>query len=233
MKAINPIGDEITDLLAPPYRDSLNNPLISVVRKFQDWFLILLLRRLIPAQSTVLDVGCGYISPLRYIRNLKYTAGIDIDRAAVRVSRRQHIHHKYNVGDIRGLGHLFPEKSFDTVIAFDVVEHLTKKDGYKLIRNMEKIARKKIIIITPNGFQPQANFNTNRHQQHLSGWTSADFRKYKFSVYGLRGLRWLRGQYGALKYHPWFLAAGLACISEPILFFFPALSYDLVAVKEF
>jgi len=43
-------------------------------------------------------------------------------------------------------------KSFDIVIAMDLIEHLPKSDGYKLLYEMERIARKACMIMTPNGF---------------------------------------------------------------------------------
>jgi len=44
--------------------------------------------------------------------------------------------------------------SFDVVLVFDLIEHITKENGEKLIRQLENIARDKVIIFTPNGFMP-------------------------------------------------------------------------------
>ena len=43
----------------------------------------------------------------------------------------------------------FQNKSFDTVICLDGVEHLLKEDAIKLINRIEDIAVKKVIIFTP------------------------------------------------------------------------------------
>jgi len=52
--------------------------------------------------------------------------------------------------DVRKLP--FKQKSFDTVLCMEVIEHLEKEEAIRLIEDMEKIARKKIIITTPVGF---------------------------------------------------------------------------------
>jgi len=55
-------------------------------------------------------------------------------------SKEARVHHDYILADITKLE--FRPKSFDTVLALDVLEHLTKGDGLNLIKNMEKIACK-------------------------------------------------------------------------------------------
>ena len=54
------------------------------------------------------------------------------------------------MADIRKIG--FRPKSFDAVLALDVLKQLTKVDGLNLIKNMEKIAKRFIVPFTPNGF---------------------------------------------------------------------------------
>ena len=46
----------------------------------------------------------------------------------------------------------FSDRSFDAVIALELLEHLNKEEGYELIHNMERWARSKVIVSTPNGF---------------------------------------------------------------------------------
>ncbi len=46
---------------------------------------------------------------------------------------------KYYRMNILDIETIFQKKSFDIVCAFGVIEHLTKDDGLKLIKIMEKI----------------------------------------------------------------------------------------------
>jgi hypothetical protein len=88
------------------------------------------------------------------------------------------------------------------VISLDVIEHLERGDGMKLMDTMEKIARKKIIVFTPNGFLPQNAYDGNEWQIHKSGWSVKEMRKLGYKVIGINGLKWLRGEKSVLKFRP-------------------------------
>lgn len=102
-------------------------------------------------------------------------------------------------GDARNLESYFHSKSFDIVLLIDVLEHFTKSDGNKVLRIVEKIARKQIIIWTPVGRYPQdydcvdepwkavgklQEKQKNKYQQHQSFWHPKDLEKkgYKCTV---------------------------------------------------
>jgi hypothetical protein len=58
---------------------------------------------------------------------------------------------------------------------------------------MERIARDKIIVFTPNGFLPQDPWDGNPMQEHLCGWSVEDFRSRAYRVEGVLGWKALRG----------------------------------------
>ena len=75
-----------------------------------------------------------------------------------------------------------------------MIEHLEKSDGFKLIQIMESIAKKKVIIFTPNGFLRQEGvFDSNPWQEHVSGWEINEMEKLGFTVKGHGGHKTLRG----------------------------------------
>jgi len=84
---------------------------------------------------TILDVGCGRSSPLRMVKKDSYKVGIDHYEPYISKSKEQSIHNKYVLGDVRALP--FKTNSFDCVIATEVLEHLNKKDGLKMLQEME------------------------------------------------------------------------------------------------
>ena len=190
--------------------------------------------------KTILDVGCGDNSPLRLFQGNYKTVGMDGYKKAIDISRRVKIHNKYIVGDIRKILTKVNPKSFDAVIALDVIEHLTKHDGYQFLTDIEKIAKKRIIIVTPNGFMVQKN-NINNLQEHLSGWTVRDFEKKGYRVKGLYGLKRIiepfRTDSGGFKYKPkllWGIFWGLALEITHYTFTknHPKHSFSLLAVKR-
>lgn len=203
----------------------------NFLSQFQNIFFLWVLERVFSDCKSVLDVGCGHSSSVGLIKRKFTSEGIDIYRKNINESRRKHLHDKYKVGDVTKLSKLYKKKSFDACVAIDVIEHFSKKDALRLLKDMEFISRKKVVILTPNGFYEQHAFDGNPHQVHKSGWTKRDLEKLGYKVYGLRGLKFLRDEHAGIKYKPWIFWGALSFISEIIFFLFPSLSFDLYAVK--
>lgn len=182
--------------------------------------------------ESVLDVGCGSNSPLAKVKKHFYSVGVDIHKPSVSQSRKNKIHDDYKIGNVLDIDKLFKAKQFDAVVALDLIEHLPKQKGRELLIQMTKLAKKKIILLTPNGFIQQIPYDGNEFQKHLSGWDVDDFRKMGFRVYGMRGLKWLRGEYATIKWKPWIFWAAVSTISEALVFFFPRLANQLFVVKD-
>lgn len=79
---------------------------------------------------------------------------------------------------------LLPEKSIDSVLALDVIEHLRRREGVRLLAEAQRVAMRQVIIFTPLGFYPQSYRKGQRDrwgmagghwQTHRSGWIPADF----------------------------------------------------------
>lgn len=77
-----------------------------------------------------------------------------------------------------------PDKSIDSVFLLDVIEHIEKDEGKKLLTACERVIRHQIIVFTPLGFMPQDyeeeeidgwGLSGAVWQRHLSGWTPDDF----------------------------------------------------------
>jgi hypothetical protein len=74
-------------------------------------------------------------------------------------------------------------KSVDTIIFTDVIEHLSKSQGRKLLREAERVANVQVILFTPLGFLPQCHpdgkdawgLDGGEWQNHKSGWKPKDF----------------------------------------------------------
>lgn len=197
-----------------------------------DIFYFSCLRNSLDGCASVLDLGCGDNSPLRNIKSVTYSVGFDAFRESVEKSKKKRIHTEYRLGDLKKIDKYFNNKSFDAVVALDVIEHLDKKESIDLIKKMEKIARKKVVILTPNGFYHQDAYGSNPYQVHKSAWTAKELQKLGYSVRGLRGLKYLRGEYATIKHKPWIVWGTVAFLSEIILYFFPTFSYHIFAIKK-
>ncbi len=162
--------------------------------------LISELRRGLHGCRTVLDVGCGKASPLRFVPGMRLV-GVDGYAPDLEEARRNRTHDEFVLGDVRQLRQLFPEKQFDACVALDVIEHLPKEDGWRMLEAMESLAEKRVIIFTPNGFMPQRSQGGDL-QEHLSGWTPDEMQARGYTVFGVYGPKGLRGEYHRVRYSP-------------------------------
>ena len=182
--------------------------------------------------ESVLDVGCGSSSQLSHLNRHFYTVGIDAFAPNIEKSKQDHVHNECYVMDALDMDKHFAPNSFDCVMAIEIIEHLTKEDGLKMLKMMEKIARKKIIIFTPNGFVNQDDYDGNVWQIHKSGWTAREMRQLGFKVTGSRGWKALRGELCTLKYRPYFFWNTVSDITQLVVQFTPSLAYQIFCVKD-
>jgi ubiquinone/menaquinone biosynthesis C-methylase UbiE len=208
--------------------------------------------------TSVLDVGCGFNNPAmswiyaKFGRANILSVGVDMFEPYLEVSIKNKVHDQYYQMDVREGLQVFGDKSFDLVIAIDLIEHMTKEEGLALIKEMERIAKKRVLISTPNGFvvnriedSPavlQMSDGTkvkdfNQLMNHQSGWTVGEFRKLGYTVKGTIGSKWLfwlmtghdpkrinqfHGKYKRL----------LLALSQVITYHVPSQAHQLVCWKD-
>lgn len=197
------------------------------IKLFPSW--IEYLRREVSGCGTVLDLGCGYNSLIQYY-NVPFSVGVELFEPYLEESKKKGIHNEYIKADIRKVE--FKPRSFNVVIAIDVLEHLTKEEGYELIRKMEKWGSKKIIIFTPNGLVWQDSYHNNPLQEHKSAWSVEELEKLGFKVFGINGWKKLRGYKSSIKYKPIRLWSIILDLTQKITYYFPKFAFQLFAVKQ-
>jgi hypothetical protein len=136
--------------------------------------------------DVVLDLGPG-IRPQPFVTPYVHIC-VDAHRPYLeRLQRESADHSKYvliNAAWDQVIG-MLPDKSVDTVFALDFIEHLTKEDGLRMLREAERVARQQIVVYTPHGFFPQSYDDPRKPdrwgmdggywQTHRSGWAPEDF----------------------------------------------------------
>lgn len=78
---------------------------------------------------------------------------------------------------------LLPPASVDTVLLMDVIEHLEKAEGQRLLDATVRLARGQVVVMTPYGFMPQGDdedtdawgLGGTDWQVHRSGWLPEEF----------------------------------------------------------
>ncbi len=204
----------------------------NLVNKYKDWFLYRNLEWLLRDCSSVLDLGCGESSPISRIKKHFTSVGVDAYSPSIVKSKKLNIHDRYILCDLLSIDKKIKSKSFDAVILLDVVEHFSKRDGLRLLKQAERVARKKIVVLTPNPYYRQDELGGNPYQLHKSGWKLTDFQNRGYCIRGLRGWKALRREYATIYLKPWLFWALLAFFSEPFLYFWPETSYHFLAVKR-
>ncbi len=116
-------------------------------------------------------------------------------------------------------GTRFPDKSFDTVIACELIEHLLAEKGPVFIAELKRVARECVIVSTPTfpclrgGNETLDGFNPYEAHQHIYGYD-------EFAALGFTRIIGV----GHLKLRPWKLAVAFASLG----YYIPRLSRYLL-----
>lgn len=174
-------------------------------------------------EGSVLDLGCGKGWSWRFFVNGNrsksfLTVGADISLPYLKYCQEKGLYKDLIRCDVRRPP--FKDKSFDVVLLLQLVEHLQKQEGLRLIDEAEKIARQQVIIGTPAGFL--------EFEFHSSAWQPDELKGlgYKVSGHGLRlpipnrKFKWVIIQ-----------ISRFLCLF-PFTYRFPKFAYQMVAIKR-
>jgi len=176
--------------------------------------------------ETILDVGCG--TGCLKVFGQHYSVGVDICEESLKVAERRGKFKELILCDVRKLP--FENKTFDCVISTEVIEHLTKDEGYDLLDKIESIARKQVAITTPWGADLLERHSFNPYMQHQCGWIPSEFEARGYKIYPLNTLRYLK--FGDYWWHS-MMHYGVSFLSSPVVAMFPnQLSDNFMAIKE-
>ncbi len=122
--------------------------------------------------KSVLDVGCGLSLKSQFL-DVPIRVGVDVYPEYLRRIETV-VPFVPVICDVRHMGNVFPDKSFDLVLALDIIEHVEKEESRHLIASCERLARKAVVLATPKGFVQQ-NIDIWGHggdhwQTHRCGW---------------------------------------------------------------
>jgi 2-polyprenyl-3-methyl-5-hydroxy-6-metoxy-1,4-benzoquinol methylase len=96
------------------------------------------------AGKSILDIGCGHgVYGKELIKKGHEYTGIETNEEYVKEAKK-HV----NVLHMQAEKLDFPDKHFDTVIMFEVLEHL--EDPYKAMSEIVRVTRKNLVVSVPN-----------------------------------------------------------------------------------
>jgi len=136
--------------------------------------------------NSILDVGCGFgrygflcrdILDICKGRYKKSEWGVKIDGIEIFkyyiTPMHEYLYDEIIIGDIRKdeIG------NYDLIILGDVIEHIEKEEGLRLVSRLLRKC-KWMIIQTPHGFMKQGTVFGNPNEEHISSWYPEDFNEY-------------------------------------------------------
>jgi SAM-dependent methyltransferase len=130
----------------------------------------------------VLDLGCGMgywgIVLKDPCRNV---VGVDVSSSYLHLVKMLKVYEALLKGSASELP--FRTGRFDTVLAIETIEHLSKQDGLELLRQAKEVSDR-VIVTTPLDISGNENLPdwVPESEHHLSSWTEQDFRKEGFAT---------------------------------------------------
>lgn len=129
----------------------------------------------------VVDLGAGFFDKLRYVPPMARKIGVEVFPAYLGFSPPGV---KAILGDIRDWDVHLKHDDCDVAMLIDVIEHMSKADGVRLLCGLKEVFRK-ILVMTPDGFVEQNSDVTgyeNEWQVHECGWTTEELEAEGFTV---------------------------------------------------
>jgi ubiquinone/menaquinone biosynthesis C-methylase UbiE len=141
--------------------------------------------------NTVLDVGVGFgkygflareytdIWNDRYFREeWKCTIiGVEIFAPYIQ-NHHRHIYDSIVVYDAYDyLQMLCPDFAFDLIICSDMLEHLPKEKGLKVLEQFKRVGKTSIVIV-PVDVRPQGPVHGNKYERHVSSWSKEELEQF-------------------------------------------------------
>jgi len=152
------------------HADILTNPILELIPE---------------GHFTILDIACGFGDWGHLIKTRKngsyHLTGVEIWTPYLERLKRLKIYDELIEADVR---YYETSRKYDIIIACELLEHLKREEGFKLLDTLESACDLRIIISTPHGLTDQSALDENDFQRHISAWFREDFknRGYKIKV---------------------------------------------------
>jgi len=173
--------------------------------------------------NSFLDVGCGHgkwgylLKKYRWSSSCPTTVtGIDLFEPHIRALEKEGIYDSVLVAPAIELP--FDDKSFDSTIACEVLEHLTQSEGPKLISELKRVSRLSFVVTTPNYPCLRGGGET------LDGYNEYESHKHNFLYHEFRTLGFTQIVGIGLKLRPYKVSRALGSLG----YFLPRFSRYLV-----
>ena len=142
--------------------------------------------------KSLLSLCCGIGLELEFLQTQDVTA-VDLAQQYLDEVKKRCPQAKTVLSDALEYTKKQPDNSVDVISIIDGIEHMDKKSGIKLIKEMKRVARDQILLFTPQGPGEDGYLKNEPHnawgiegadhfQTHKSGWTVDELRDQGFEM---------------------------------------------------
>lgn len=142
--------------------------------------------------ETLLSLCCGIGYELNGIKASHITA-VDIASQYVEALKLNHPGVEAVCNDSLKYLKEQPDNTVDVISIIDGVEHMDKKTGLEVIEEMKRVAKREVLLFTPQGHvdggylknEPHNAWGiegADEHQKHKSGWTALELKDLGFEM---------------------------------------------------
>lgn len=190
--------------------------------------------------SAILDLGTDdgqFIRDISIGKNWTID-GIEIYKPGFIKAKSAKLYRHLWLGDLESVCKRLVSKKrkYDVVLCSQVLEHLDKNKGKRVLKIAEKLALKRIVFALPISYmnQPAEFLKGNPYQIHRSGWSVLELEKLGYKVRGV-GFKMFWSENGICrkvdKEFRWpFVILGY--LFAPLCYYFPRFASGMIAVKE-
>ncbi|MEX2175669.1 MAG: class I SAM-dependent methyltransferase [Pirellulaceae bacterium] len=140
--------------------------------------------------SNFLDVGCGHGKWGYLLKTYRWSneepvsiTGIDLFEPHIESLAQFNVYDKLQVASATNLP--FEDKSFDSAVACEVLEHLPQEDGKKLFTELKRVCRQSFVVTTPNFACLRGGGETidgfNKYEAHQHNFLYSEFKASGFT----------------------------------------------------
>jgi glycosyltransferase involved in cell wall biosynthesis len=116
--------------------------------------------------SNILDCACG-VGRWGYLLKGRNVVGIDLIKSYLSQAKK---YEEVVLGSVVYLP--FRSNYFDTVLAIELIEHLSKEEGILFLREIRRVS-KHVVLSTPKNFEP-VYFGDTHPETHRSVWARSE-----------------------------------------------------------
>lgn len=142
--------------------------------------------------KSLLSLCCGIGLELEFLQTQDITA-VDLAQQYLDEVKHRCPQAKTVLSDALEYTKAQPDNSVDVISIIDGIEHMDKESGIELIKEMQRVSRKEILLFTPQGPGEDGYLKNEPHnawgiegadhfQTHKSGWTVEELKEYGFEI---------------------------------------------------